>query len=279
MSNLQVYHITNIPISCLQVKYWAKSTTASTDIIKGMVLKHFSIQLVTEGSGAFKIFDKNYKVKKGDILLMFPETPIDLIPVENFKCIFIDFLGSSSLSLVQRCGFSEQSCVIFNSSKDIQDIFSKSVNISKYTYSKDLLIIGYLFEIFALMADVTSINKKNNNINLYDHIEMALNFLERNYNNHNLNAKMICNELNLNREYFSRLFHKKTKLTFSEYLNNYRIAKACFLIETTDSNIQEIAYSCGFNSPYYFSRVFKELLNVAPSIYLKDKRNTLKKNN
>jgi AraC-like DNA-binding protein len=43
-----------------------------------------------------------------------------------------------------------------------------------------------------------------------------------------------------------------------------RLKRAADLLEETDESIQEIAYSCGFREPNYFSRVFRKKYGRSP---------------
>ena len=62
-----------------------------------------------------------------------------------------------------------------------------------------------------------------------------------------------------------RLFREETGTTPIEYRNRLRIQRACQLLRGRECTIGEIAALLGFESVYYFSRVFKKLTGVAPS--------------
>lgn len=55
-----------------------------------------------------------------------------------------------------------------------------------------------------------------------------------------------------------------------EYLIQYRIDKACELLQSSTLSVAEIAAAVGYTSQFSFSRVFKKHMNVAPSSYKKD---------
>lgn len=83
----------------------------------------------------------------------------------------------------------------------------------------------------------------------------------------------ISNELHMNVSYLSRLFKEEVGVTFSEYVLNYRIKHAKYLLtQNKDYSMLEIAESCGFNSQQYFSNVFKRIVGCSPNVY-KNKRN------
>ena len=53
-----------------------------------------------------------------------------------------------------------------------------------------------------------------------------------------------------------------------DYLTDYRISEACYLLKNSNLSIAEIAVSVGFFDQFYFSRVFKKVKGVPPSRYL-----------
>ncbi len=55
----------------------------------------------------------------------------------------------------------------------------------------------------------------------------------------------------------------------NSFLKEYRLEQALQLLDKQNSNISEIAYNTGFNSPAYFSKCFQEIYGVLPSMYIK----------
>ncbi|WP_300602849.1 AraC family transcriptional regulator [Niabella sp.] len=66
---------------------------------------------------------------------------------------------------------------------------------------------------------------------------------------------------------FCKFFKKITGKTFSDYVNDVRIAKACTLLLETDRNITHIAYEVGFESITYFNRVFFKKKEMTPRAF------------
>jgi AraC-like DNA-binding protein len=69
--------------------------------------------------------------------------------------------------------------------------------------------------------------------------------------------------------YLSRTFKKKTGISFTEYVNQYRISQAAYLLSNTTDSISSIAFACGFNTIRSFNRNFKELIGIPPGEYRK----------
>lgn len=77
----------------------------------------------------------------------------------------------------------------------------------------------------------------------------------------------------------SLLHTKLTALTdqsATEFINHLRLKKSLHLLQNTDMNISEIAYSVGYNDPKYFSRVFSKQYGESPSEYVNKTMNGIK---
>lgn len=67
--------------------------------------------------------------------------------------------------------------------------------------------------------------------------------------------------------YLSALFKKYNDCGFSEYITERKIAQAKKMINEGNKKVYEIADILGFESAFYFSKVFKKLVGVSPSEY------------
>jgi AraC-like DNA-binding protein len=67
---------------------------------------------------------------------------------------------------------------------------------------------------------------------------------------------------------FCRYFKKMTRLTFTEFVNHYRIDKAKKLL-LQNHNVTETCFDCGFESLSYFNRTFKKITGENPMAFKK----------
>ncbi|MBA0884491.1 hybrid sensor histidine kinase/response regulator transcription factor [Flavobacterium undicola] len=95
--------------------------------------------------------------------------------------------------------------------------------------------------------------------------------LEKNIDNSSFSVEELASCLNISRVQLYRKVKAVLGIGISDYINNYRLEKAKELMKTTSLNISEIAYSCGFASPNYFSTTFKNKYSISP----KDFRNNI----
>lgn len=93
-------------------------------------------------------------------------------------------------------------------------------------------------------------------------------YVEHNYDK-DIDIKDVAKLANLTLPAFCNFFKKATQITFTEFVNRYRINKACLLM-TQDKTISECSYSCGFNNVTYFNRMFKKYTEKTPSEFIKN---------
>jgi len=68
---------------------------------------------------------------------------------------------------------------------------------------------------------------------------------------------------------FCKFFKRITGKTFSDYVNDIRIANVCSQLMATDKQVSEIAFENGFETLTYFNRIFLKKKNIPPSRYRK----------
>ena len=83
----------------------------------------------------------------------------------------------------------------------------------------------------------------------------------------NLTVEQVAASYGITVSHFIRSFKSEYGMTPNEYRLNYRISKAVSLLRMTDLSVQDIAYQCGFDDPFYFSRIFKKRVGITPSKY------------
>jgi AraC-like DNA-binding protein len=71
----------------------------------------------------------------------------------------------------------------------------------------------------------------------------------------------------LSPSHFSRMFRREHGVTFSHYLVQYRIRRACELLAAPGVSVKEVGFGVGFNDLAYFSRTFRRCVGVCPTQY------------
>lgn len=95
-----------------------------------------------------------------------------------------------------------------------------------------------------------------------------LNYIHENFNRKDITLSMLSEKFNLNHTYICDLFKKVTHKTFTTYIGELRLNKACLLLENTDMPIGHIADKVGYET-YYFNTLFKKKYKCTPTQYRK----------
>ncbi|BCJ99905.1 putative two-component response regulator [Anaerocolumna chitinilytica] len=82
-----------------------------------------------------------------------------------------------------------------------------------------------------------------------------------------LSLALVAERVGLSMAYLSTLFTQNLGCGFVDYLNQERINRACAYMHDGKMKVYEIAFKVGFHDDKYFSRVFKKVTGMSPSVY------------
>lgn len=84
-----------------------------------------------------------------------------------------------------------------------------------------------------------------------------------------ISLEHLANMEHISKSYLSKQFKEKTGMTVIEYVNHVRIKTAKMMLITLSGNVEEIAFAVGFESPKYFYRIFKSVVGISPSAFVR----------
>ena len=104
-----------------------------------------------------------------------------------------------------------------------------------------------------------------------DKISSAIEFMKNNFNK-DISINDIAEMYNLNINYFSVLFKKKTSRSAINFLTELRMKAAKEYLKNTEENVADISKKVGYEDTQYFFRVFKKSEGITPLMYRKRER-------
>ena len=130
---------------------------------------------------------------------------------------------------------------------------------------QDLMIKSIVTEILILL-----LRKSTSNEALYtpQPIQKLTAYINTHFTE-DITLDKVAAALSFSPSYLGKLLKKQMSYTFNEYLNMIRLKHACYLLQTTNLPVKEIAFQAGYNSSEYFLYVFKKNLFATPSEYRK----------
>src|SRR5260221_7308376 len=127
-----------------------------------------------------------------------------------------------------------------------------------------------LITMFQLLADsderiILNNDLTSKNFILKDKIRMGAiyEYIDAEYHR-NPDVNVAAKKVNLTTPAFCRYFKRQTNMTFTEFVNQYRIERAKNLL-MQNSNVSETCYAVGLDSLSYFNKLFKEIAEENPS--------------
>lgn len=97
-------------------------------------------------------------------------------------------------------------------------------------------------------------------------LQNVINYISSNYSR-TISLEEISGIAHMTPPAFCRFFKNSTHKTFSLFLNEVRISKACQLLINGEMSMKQICYEVGFNSLTNFNRTFRNFKGETPSVY------------
>jgi AraC-like DNA-binding protein len=98
---------------------------------------------------------------------------------------------------------------------------------------------------------------------------LAISLISRNYRHVQFNINVLAETLNIHRTTLNRIFQANLQKSPHEYLTDYRLSQACFLLADNNLTVEEITKAVGFARSNYFCRIFARHFNQTPGNWRK----------
>lgn len=144
-----------------------------------------------------------------------------------------------------------------NKELEIDEYLSNARNYEELQMSLQLMF-KQLFQQYIL--------KQEHNSNPESMVYAVKEYIHNNYGKE-ININDIATHFHITAAYLSRIFKKYTNMRPIEYLTNYRIKQACEFFSHSQLTIREVSGLCSYSNQFYFSKSFKQIMNVSPSEY------------
>jgi len=241
----------------------------------------FELIRVLKGSFQMSINEQEYLVTEGSSILINPGVLHAGIPFDCiYECIVFDInilmnKNDSTGKLIRKVTNQEATfCYTFPKSDEAIQRVVDSI-FDSLAYQGDgyqMITLGGLSQLIGMVF-----NKKYFNSNtIYSgtqyrritQLKVVLEYIDANYNKQ-ITLDELSQCVKMSPKYFCRFFKELTHRTPMDYLNYYRIERACYQLLTSDSSITEVAFNSGFNDLSYFIKTFKRYKGTTPKRYLK----------
>lgn len=254
---------------------------APNPLIRWHFHEEFELHLITSSSGKAFVGDHIGQFEPGHLSLIGPWLPHNWITTDmpeagiplRDKCMLfrgdaiyqsIDMMPElkSALALLDRAKHGIEFFGISEEVEALMDEIKGSAGLHRLSSFIQLL------EKLAGHDNYRTMSSVQLNIQSDDHdmnqISEIVDFISDNYSTP-FSMADLAKQFGMSESRFSRFFRRRTGNTFTDFVNQLRVNKACQLLLNTDQYISTICYSVGFNNVANFNRRFMDVRGMTPT--------------
>ena len=241
----------------------------------------FELIRILKGSLLLTVANRDLALREGDFVLIPSNLPHAAIPTDcEYECIVFDakyLLGKNDSinkavtmllehTIVAQYVFPKDFTVIHDAAWILFDSFASR------TPGYELLITGAAYTIIGTIMQrhlyAYSSEKSEYSFRKSIRLQQAMNYMEESFREP-LSLQDIANSIGMTPQSFCRFFKEMAHCSPIDYLNSYRIERACYQLLTTNHSVTQIALENGFNDLSYFIKTFKRYKGTTPKKYMK----------
>ncbi len=225
-----------------------------------------------EGSMELTVDGKTETINPGQLAIIAPFrvhsffTPVS---VKRWICVFSDNFVPSFVSNEEFFAFCEK-CVFTPDDGLMQFLYDKLpdnkeefIEMNKTEIGLVSLIVTAIYEDYLRKAILTPATKN-------EVLQKILMYI-RDHFKENLTLPSVGVALGYSPKYVSNCIAKIKNFNFPRLINSFRVDYAKQLLISSDKNIIDIGYECGYKSEKSFYRAFRSITGTTPAIYRRQK--------
>lgn len=232
------------------------------------VRTYFRLQHVVRGQGVLLCGQRRYPLRAGDTFLAYPNTVVHYCAGkrEPWEYLWVGFGGRDAERILEQTGLSPGEPVLWGmEGEEVPRLMERICGCGGGEPWRELEAAAGLHSLLSHLVRRASVWEEP------DCAQQAAEYIVTHYEEP-ITVEGLAERLSVSHSSLYRRFIKRYQMSPKRFLLEYRIRRACALLADTACSVQEVATSVGFEDPFYFSRVFKEINGVSPRQYAADLR-------
>ena len=216
---------------------------------------------------------QQYHLQSGDTFLVYPNTEVTYFAdrEDPWEYCWVGFTGSDASIILNATDFPREQPVIKDTPEgdaikcQLLHIYDARGNEFKHAVE----MTGRLYTALALFMHNATKNTESASVNQY--VQKGIEYISANYS-YPITVEDIASYVGLSRSHLFRSFETVLGQSPKEYLTEFRMKQACYLLEHSSLSVTAIAISVGFDNSLYFSKTFHRANGLSPREYRQSKK-------
>ena len=224
-----------------------------------------------KGKGWYEINDVKHALLENQLIILPPNIihKYGADSITPWSIYWIHFTGEHASAIVNYLQKEETYSpisIVIDEQRDI--VFNKIFSSLEMADNMDNMLDALLSFPYYLTSFRPTNFKEKKALNNYNPIEKSIAFMKTKLNTM-IALKELADNVSLSVSHYSTLFQQKTHNSPFNYFLFLKMQHACQYLENTDLSVKQVAAELGYDDPFHFSRVFKNIIGVSPKGFRK----------
>lgn len=244
----------------------------------------YEIVYISNGRGKRHIGDHISYYQDGDLIFLGPNLPhfgfteelyeehVEIVVQMKEDFLGIDFFNRPELQAIQQL-FERSRLGISFSGETKREVGKQLIRLMEQNNFDRLVGLLEILHCMALSEDYAILNANGFGIEVqaqdHERIEKVYDYVEEHFTGE-VHLEAAARQVSMTVPAFCRYFKKLTNKTFTQFVNEFRVAHACRLLSEDHLSIANVGFESGFNNLSHFNKQFRSLTGVSPREYRKN---------
>lgn len=236
---------------------------------------HYELDFFLESEGGVEVDGTFLPFAKGEVNFRKPGQVVQGLGRYHCYCMYFSFAGSEAFENLPEkntLGTPTTHDALFDVLNHVPDKITgpKAEQIGliiqkmyQYYLCDEILLVKS--ELFRLLHELLSFHQ-NTAVSYNNYVKRAISYMNTHYQE-DICFEDLAKHIGISKPYFFDLFKQCTGTTPNHFLTKLRIDKAKYLLISTDMQIKDIGYECGFDDNVYFSYLFRKETGMSATAF------------
>ncbi len=250
----------------IQAGYYRSRHFFSTSTSKMRTVDQNELEIVKTGTGFSYVSGAQYPHAPGRILLALPGDT--RFTMGSYECFYLKFKCDDG-QITEPLRSLPRTAVSANT-YDIERCISEAAELVRSKEETDQFkLYSLVFSALSRLSELLRINGQsasNPDLRYFDTVIAVKEYIDSHYSEQ-ISLELLSEKFFLSKNFLRIKFKEYMGISSHKYLGNVRLSYAKKLLRTTEKNISQIAFECGYESQVYFNYCFREQVGVSPLKY------------